>query len=173
MTEQQLCDIFGRYGPLASVKIMWPRTEEQRAVARNCGFVAFMNRIDAERALENLRGKELMGYEMKLGWGKTVPIPVYPVYVPPLLLELIKAPSQSGLPFNAQPRDWLKSLRPAIKERAKLVTESIGNGDSTSHSLPPAPDRFPYNIHTMPKETFAKVCLAFNSLLWCAFSSFL
>ncbi|VDM33660.1 unnamed protein product [Hydatigera taeniaeformis] len=157
MTEQQLCDIFGRYGPLASVKIMWPRTEEQRAVARNCGFVAFMNRIDAERALENLRGKELMGYEMKLGWGKTVPIPVYPVYVPPLLLELIKAPSQSGLPFNAQPRDWLKSLRPAIKERAKLVTESIGNGDSASHSLPPAPDRFPYNIHTMPKETFAKV----------------
>ncbi|KAL5968583.1 U2 snRNP-associated SURP motif-containing protein [Taenia solium] len=157
MTEQQLCDIFGRYGPLASVKIMWPRTEEQRAVARNCGFVAFMNRIDAERALENLRGKELMGYEMKLGWGKTVPIPVYPVYVPPLLLELIKAPSQSGLPFNAQPRDWLKSLRPAIKERAKLVTESIGNGDSTSHSLPPAPDRFPYNIHTMPKEMFAKV----------------
>ncbi|EUB59243.1 U2-associated protein SR140 [Echinococcus granulosus] len=157
MTEQQLCDIFGRYGPLASVKIMWPRTEEQRAVARNCGFVAFMNRIDAERALENLRGKELMGYEMKLGWGKTVPIPVYPVYVPPLLLELIKAPSQSGLPFNAQPRDWLKSLRPAIKERAKLVTESIGNGDSATHSLPPAPDRFPYNIHTMPKETFAKV----------------
>ncbi|KAM7535632.1 hypothetical protein Aperf_G00000101170 [Anoplocephala perfoliata] len=157
MTEQQLCDIFGRYGPLASVKIMWPRTEEQRAVARNCGFVAFMNRVDAERALENLRGKELMGYEMKLGWGKTVPIPVHPVYVPPPLLELIKPPSQSGLPFNAQPRDWLKSMRSSAKERAKPVIDSVGNGDTSAQNLPPAPDKFPYNIHTMPKDAFKKV----------------
>lgn len=157
MTEQQLCDIFGRYGPLASVKIMWPRTEEQRAVARNCGFVAFMNRVDAERALENLRGKELMGYEMKLGWGKTVPIPVHPVYVPPPLLELIKPPSQSGLPFNAQPRDWLKSARGSVKERAKPNIDPVGNGDASAHNLPSAPDKFPYNIHTMPKDTFKKV----------------
>lgn len=56
MSEARLCEIFGRYGPLASVKIMWPRTEEQRATPRNCGFVAFMNRIDSERALECLRG---------------------------------------------------------------------------------------------------------------------
>ncbi|VDL60515.1 unnamed protein product [Hymenolepis diminuta] len=158
MTEQQLCDVFGRYGPLASVKIMWPRTEEQRAVARNCGFVAYMNRLDAERALENLRGKEFMGYEMKLGWGKTVPIPAFPVYVPPPLLELIKPPSQSGLPFNAQPRDWLRPILPIVKERAKMATDSFGNGDFTmTQNLPPAPDKFPYNIHTMPKETFNKV----------------
>ncbi|VDL88573.1 unnamed protein product [Schistocephalus solidus] len=65
MTEQQLCEVFGRYGPLASVKIMWPRTEEQRAVARNCGFVAFMNRVDSERAMERLRG-EFSVYVVKL-----------------------------------------------------------------------------------------------------------
>ncbi|VDP36350.1 unnamed protein product [Schistosoma mattheei] len=121
MTEQQLCEAFGRYGPLASVKIMWPRTEEERSRGRNCGFVAFMNRKDGERALDNIRGKELMGFEMKLGWGKSVPIPLYPVYIPPALLELVKPPPPSGLPFNAQPREWLKSFRLAIKERAKLV----------------------------------------------------
>lgn len=147
MTEQQLCDIFGRYGPLASVKIMWPRTEEQRAVARNCGFVAYMNRKDAERALENLRGKEFLGYEMKLGWGKTVPIPVYPVYIPPALLDLIMPPAQSGLPFNAQPKEWLKDSN-------KKVDDPQGNGDV---STPPPADKFPFNIHTMPKEIFNKV----------------
>lgn len=57
MTEQQLCEVFGRYGPLASVKIMWPRTDEERSRGRNCGFVAFMNRKDGERAMNSLKGK--------------------------------------------------------------------------------------------------------------------
>lgn len=60
MNEEMLCQEFGRYGPLASVKIMWPRTDEERARERNCGFVAFMNRRDAERALKNLNGKLLL-----------------------------------------------------------------------------------------------------------------
>lgn len=59
MNEEMLCQEFGRYGPLASVKIMWPRTDEERARERNCGFVAFMNRRDAERALKNLNGTKL------------------------------------------------------------------------------------------------------------------
>lgn len=59
MTEQQLMDIFGKYGPLASVKIMWPRTEEEKARNRNCGFVAFMCRKDAERAMKKLNGNHL------------------------------------------------------------------------------------------------------------------
>ena len=57
MNEEMLCQEFGRYGPLASVKIMWPRTDEERARERNCGFVAFMSRRDAERALKNLNGR--------------------------------------------------------------------------------------------------------------------
>lgn len=65
-------EIFGKYGPLASVKIMWPRTDEERARNRNCGFVAFMCRKDGERALRYVNGKEFMGYEMKLGWGKGI-----------------------------------------------------------------------------------------------------
>ena len=52
-----LCEEFGKYGPLASVKIMWPRTDEERSRNRNCGFVAFMTRKDAERAIKALNGK--------------------------------------------------------------------------------------------------------------------
>jgi hypothetical protein len=36
-------ETFGRYGPLASVKIMWPRKEEDDGTkTHNSGFVAFM-----------------------------------------------------------------------------------------------------------------------------------
>ncbi|XP_025080293.1 U2 snRNP-associated SURP motif-containing protein-like isoform X1 [Pomacea canaliculata] len=111
MTEQQLCEVFGKYGPLASIKIMWPRTDEERSRGRNCGFVAFMNRKDGERAMNMLRGKEVQGFEMKLGWGKAVPIPAHPIYIPPALAELTQPPPPSGLPFNAQPQKKRKADR--------------------------------------------------------------
>lgn len=104
ITEQELMELFGRYGPLASIKIMWPRSEEEKQRNRNCGFVAYMSRSDAERALRALNGRDVMGYEMKLGWGKSVQISSYPIYVPPLLLALTSPPPLSGLPFNAQPQ---------------------------------------------------------------------
>ncbi|PHT69497.1 hypothetical protein BC332_34911 [Capsicum chinense] len=33
---------------------MWPRTEEERRRQRNCGFVAFMNRADAQAAKDEM-----------------------------------------------------------------------------------------------------------------------
>jgi RNA recognition motif-containing protein len=56
MNEEQLMKLFGQYGPLASVKIMWPRTEEEKSRNRNCGFVAFMKRKDGDKALIALKG---------------------------------------------------------------------------------------------------------------------
>ncbi|VVC92624.1 unnamed protein product [Leptidea sinapis] len=116
ITEQQLMEIFGRYGPLASIKIMWPRSDEEKARGRNCGFVAFMSRKDGERALKNINGKEIMNYEMKLGWGKAVLIPPVPIYIPPALQRPCDPPPPSGLPFNAQPprhyRDKIPRIRP-------------------------------------------------------------
>lgn len=52
-------EVFGKYGPLASIKIMWPRSDEEKARGRNCGFVAYMSRKDGERALKNLNGIQL------------------------------------------------------------------------------------------------------------------
>ncbi|XP_066564964.1 U2 snRNP-associated SURP motif-containing protein isoform X2 [Amia ocellicauda] len=114
MNEEMLCQEFGRFGPLASVKIMWPRTDEERARERNCGFVAFMSRRDAERALKHLNGKMIMNFEMKLGWGKAVPIPPHPIYIPPSMMEHTLPPPPSGLPFNAQPRERLKNPNAAL-----------------------------------------------------------
>ena len=42
-----------------------------------------------------------MNFEMKLGWGKALPIPARPIYVPPMLLETTLPPPPTGLPFNA------------------------------------------------------------------------
>ncbi|XP_059481163.1 U2 snRNP-associated SURP motif-containing protein isoform X2 [Neocloeon triangulifer] len=114
ISEQQLMEIFGKYGPLASIKIMWPRSDEEKARGRNCGFVAYMNRKDGERALKNLGGKMIMDYEMKLGWGKSVPIPSYPIYIPPSLEKLTMPPPPSGLPFNAQPSHQDRDKIPPI-----------------------------------------------------------
>lgn len=50
-TEELICREFGVFGPIASVKIMWPRTEEERERNRNSGFVSFMDRKSAEKAL--------------------------------------------------------------------------------------------------------------------------
>ena len=47
---------FGKYGLLASVKILWPRMEEEKARNANCGFVAFFTRRDAEIAIKDLDG---------------------------------------------------------------------------------------------------------------------
>ncbi|KAK1167320.1 U2 snRNP-associated SURP motif-containing protein [Acipenser oxyrinchus oxyrinchus] len=109
MNEEMLCKEFGKFGPLASVKIMWPRTDEERTRVKNRGFVAFMTRKDAERALQALDGKVVMGFEMKLGWGKAVRIPPHPLYVPPGVLKLTTPPPPSGLPFNAQPRERFRN----------------------------------------------------------------
>nr|XP_016505648.1 PREDICTED: protein RRC1-like [Nicotiana tabacum] len=54
--ENFLLRTFGRFGPIASVKIIWPRTEEERKRQRNCGFVSFMNRADAQAANDEMQG---------------------------------------------------------------------------------------------------------------------
>jgi len=97
-----LTKLFGKFGPLASVKIMYPRTDEEKSRGKNCGFVAFMSRVDGERAMAALLGKNIEGHEMRMGWGKPVGLPLQPIYVPPALLKYITPPPQSGLPFNCQ-----------------------------------------------------------------------
>jgi len=102
MNEAELCRIFGRFGPLASVKIMWPRTAEEHSRGRMCGFVAFMNRRDGDDCMMATNGQEIMGHAIKLGWGKAVPLPPRPFYVHAATKEGRKI--RTGLPFNAQPK---------------------------------------------------------------------
>ncbi|KAI9140589.1 hypothetical protein BKA69DRAFT_497249 [Paraphysoderma sedebokerense] len=100
-SEELLCQYFGQYGDIASIKIMWPRTQEERDRGRNCGFVSYMKREDAEIAVKEMDGTEILGYVTRVGWGKAVPLPASPVYVKKPLPD--SALASSKLPFNAQP----------------------------------------------------------------------
>ncbi|KAF0900461.1 hypothetical protein E2562_032069 [Oryza meyeriana var. granulata] len=81
--ENFLLRTFGRFGPIASVKIMWPRTEEERKRQRNCGFVAFMNRADGQAAKDEMQGVVVYDYELKIGWGKSVALTSEALPAPP------------------------------------------------------------------------------------------
>jgi len=52
---------------------------------------------------------------MKMGWGKSVPIPPHPIFIPPALLATTLPPPLSGLPFNAQP------ILPQKEKKVKLT----------------------------------------------------
>ena len=55
-----------------------------------------------------LLGETVMGYEMRLSWGKSIPIPPRPIYIPQAMVKETMPPPPSGLPFNAQPPDdWM------------------------------------------------------------------
>ncbi|XP_013393846.1 U2 snRNP-associated SURP motif-containing protein isoform X1 [Lingula anatina] len=166
MSEQQLCELFGRYGPLASVKIMWPRSDEERSRGRNCGFVAFMNRKDGERCLNALKGKEIMGFEMKLGWGKAVPIPPHPVYIPPSLAELTLPPPPSGLPFNAQPkkRPANSNQNPAAKYGAAIPPPGV---NMPREPLLPTPPTNPEEMDKTLANAVVKVVIPTERNLLC------
>merc|ERR1719309_1294137 len=127
LTEPVLTEMFGKFGPLASVKIMYPRTEDEKLRGKHCGFVAYMARIDGERALAALGGKQIEGFEMRMGWGKPVPIPLHPVYVPPALLKYTMPPTPSGLPFNCQPDN---------KDRTRWGLGATGGSNSRPTEVP-------------------------------------
>ncbi|CAF3945557.1 unnamed protein product [Rotaria magnacalcarata] len=126
MNEASIMELFGRYGPLASVKIMYPRSDEEKSRGTNCGFVAYMSRKDAERAMNELNGSQLDSISVRMSWGRAVHVPPQPVYIPPTMRELIMPPPPSGLPFNAQPN---------TKYRASKLQDIIGREKELSKFL--------------------------------------
>jgi U2-associated protein SR140 len=74
ITEEDLSNLFSQFGELYSIKIMWPRTPEERNRGRNSGFVCFVNREDAEDAIESCNEKDPfnVGRLLTLRWGKNV-----------------------------------------------------------------------------------------------------
>lgn len=84
---------FAQFGPVASVKIMWPREQGGANIGMMSnsatfaatraglnGFIAFMKRSDAKRALDKCDGVEWGGSILQLGWGKGMPLPPRPAF---------------------------------------------------------------------------------------------
>ncbi|GAA5948548.1 hypothetical protein JCM10213_003898 [Rhodosporidiobolus nylandii] len=87
VTEEAFGKLFAQFGPVGSVKIMWPRMDSgQLSVGlggrKLGGFVAFLRRPDAERAAKEMDGAEWGDNTLKIGWGKAVPIPARALYEP-------------------------------------------------------------------------------------------
>ncbi|KAF9165994.1 U2 snRNP-associated SURP domain-containing protein [Actinomortierella ambigua] len=128
VNEEQLCMEFAKYGPIASIKIMWPRTQEEIDRNRNCGFVSFMERQDAAQALKDMDGIELCGYVMKLGWGKAVPLPAVPFYqrkdykAPPMAKRVL---SKKAVPPASHDVVVEKPTDPAMVVRIHKVIERV------------------------------------------------
>lgn len=61
---------------------MWPWNEEERKRGWNTGFVAFMRREDAEKAVLHLQGVRLFEKELKLAWSKVRGPRLQSLYVP-------------------------------------------------------------------------------------------
>jgi RNA recognition motif-containing protein len=56
---EQLCELFGKFGPIKECKVMMDKT---RGCSRQIGFVRFVNITDATKAL-----KEMNGYVLEPG----------------------------------------------------------------------------------------------------------
>jgi RNA recognition motif-containing protein len=92
--EPQLGMLFAKIGPVGSVKIFWPRFDEpppgadlnalqSRRVGPKSGltgFVAFMRRPDAERAIKEFDGLDWGGSVLRVSWSKAVKLPSRPIY---------------------------------------------------------------------------------------------
>jgi U2-associated protein SR140 len=140
-TEKDLIERFGKFGLLASVKIMWPRDDKPHNA--NCGFVAYMTKVSAEEALKELDGIMINGHTMRLSWSKSIIIPTQPIFIPPELAEILVPPPPSGLPFNAQSLDSRKFREFRRKHRLNRRNSSSSNTSSSSDSTSRSSSRSP------------------------------
>lgn len=160
ITEDMLGRFFAEIGPVGTVKIMWrkslhpdgrllayseraARSEmEMDAAARGkmslTGFVAYMNRKDAETAVQELDGADWGTIRLKVGFSKWVPVPQKPLYGACLLLKVALADfldltsgskrARSRSPGRSKPKHRSRS-----RERVRSPRGTTGrNGDSRS-----------------------------------------
>ncbi|CAB0013685.1 unnamed protein product [Nesidiocoris tenuis] len=136
ITEQQLMEVFGKYGPLASIKIMWPRSDEEKSRGRNCGFVAFMSRKDGDRAMKALNDPEdeaeralpgARGRHAKSGEGGSIWRPPPPsIYTQGMPDELIEKDDDRKGGLSPAQRDRLEQLiRHMTPERLKIADAMV------------------------------------------------
>ena len=141
VTEEHLHDLFSPYGDINSVKVMWPRTDEEKQRQRNSGFVSFMHRRDAEDAKSDLQDYTLEDKKITVSWGKAVKINSSPFLLPP--------PKNPPLPLQGMPPPIPPSLPPSqpmamASHQQQIPPPMPPSLPSTMNSLaPPPPPRLP------------------------------
>jgi len=144
--ENFLLRTFGRFGPIASVKIMWPRTDEERRRQRNCGFVAFMNRNEAQAAKDEMQGIIVYEYELRIGWGKSVSLPAQALPAPPPGQMAVRAKEGATASTVAWSGPGAPSIAAVTGQNAELVvTPNVPD----IQVVPPEDDHLRHLIDTM------------------------
>lgn len=172
--------LFAKIGPVGSVKIFWPRFDEpppgadlnalqSRRVGPKSGltgFVAFMRRPDAERAIKEFDGLDWGGSVLRVSWSKAVKLPSRPIYGRSHLFEpdndrsLIVLtfrrlspnavhPSQASHPSGKRPRSRSRSPPPPKRTRSMSPPHR-----PLESGRPPSPPRGPRAM-MMPQATQA------------------
>ena len=74
LTEEAIIDVFARFGDLLSLKVMWPRTAEERERNRVSCFVCYRYRRDAEAAMDACSESDpfFVGRRLMVRWGKNM-----------------------------------------------------------------------------------------------------
>uniref|UniRef100_A0A4W3J5X0 Transformer-2 protein homolog alpha-like n=1 Tax=Callorhinchus milii TaxID=7868 RepID=A0A4W3J5X0_CALMI len=67
-TERDLRDVFSRYGPLASINVVY---DQRTGRSRGFGFVYFENVEDSKEAKERVNGMELGGRRIRVDYSIT------------------------------------------------------------------------------------------------------
>ena len=120
LNEEGLFRVFERFGPIQSVKVMWPRSEEERRLRNHCGFVAFVDRKDAARAKEELNETDPsgVGIPMKIGWGKAVARPTAPLSIGDVTARPSSAHKPSSAVVRRRPRRTWRRRGPGRRAAA-------------------------------------------------------
>ncbi|XP_030073205.1 polyadenylate-binding protein 1 [Microcaecilia unicolor] len=63
MDDERLKEVFGKYGPALSVKVM----TDESGKSKGFGFVSFERHEDAQKAVDDMNGKELNGKQIYVG----------------------------------------------------------------------------------------------------------
>ncbi|KAJ2158112.1 RNA-binding ribosome biosynthesis protein mak21 [Coemansia sp. RSA 552] len=132
LDEQALSAAFGEFGTIASVKIMWPRgpeaTKPQRQ--RNGGFVGFMDRASAARALAAMDGRRLHGLALHVGWARPIRLPTAAAAAAAASSSSSSSSSQPFGAVGAQQADAIGEVhvrRPLDARQAQLVHWAVEN----------------------------------------------
>jgi RNA recognition motif-containing protein len=74
LTEEAIIEVFARFGDLLSLKVMWPRTVEERERNRVSCFVCYRYRRDAEAAMHACSESDpfFVGRRLMVRWGKNM-----------------------------------------------------------------------------------------------------
>jgi len=149
LTEEMLFQEFQRFGTINSVKIMWPRTEEEHRRSRNCGFVSFTDRPSADKAKDAMDGKELLGVDLRIGWSKAVKITAGPASSPAVAI------AQGALMHSAPvvlPQPPLAASTPLERLQVAIPADARARGTIDRVAKMVAANGFDFEALLMEKE---------------------